>query len=100
MQPIFSDMSEAEAFDKIHLLPAAVRKHLLKYVEFLYSTYADAPAEAKTDTEGDFFEENELTEAGKDFLEQRIEKALENPEKNVPWREVREQIHKKHNLGS
>lgn len=88
-------MSESEVLDKIHLLPKQVQKHLFLYVDFLYSTYLEQGSDAPVST---FFNENELTESGKEMLEQRVQQALDNNAKRQPWKEVRNKIHQKHNL--
>ena len=92
-------MTETQAIDKIHKLPEPVRQHLYLYLDFLYHTYSN---EQELDNGGkparDFFEKNELTEAGKEWLEKRAEQAFANPGKNMPWREARDRIHKKHSL--
>ena len=88
-------MSESEVFDKIHLLPKQVQKHLFLYVDFLYSTYLEHGEEAPASS---FLDDHELTESGKEILEQRARKALDNTNKRQPWKEVRSKIHQKHNL--
>ena len=88
-------MAESEVLDKIHQLPEPVKKHLFLYVDFLYNTYLERGTESNS---AGFLEEFELTDAGKDWLEQRAKLALSNPEKKLSWKEAREKIHQKHNL--
>lgn len=91
-------MTETEVINKIHKLPDPVQQHLFLYVDFLYNTYFSAGAENSNESPTlDFFEEHELTDAGKALLDHRAEQALAHPEKRLPWREAREKIHKKHN---
>ncbi len=87
-------MSEAEVIEKIHKLPSEVQEHLFLYVDFLYETYH---VERSEENEKNFFQEHELTDAGKAFFQQRIEQGRAHPEKRIPWREAREKIHKKYN---
>ncbi|HFA50888.1 MAG TPA: hypothetical protein ENJ95_17910 [Bacteroidetes bacterium] len=92
-------MTETEVIDKIHHLPAPVQRHLYLYVDFLYNAYSQTSSETKDSKPAEnFFDEHELTGAGKEWLEKRAAQAVANPEKNKPWREVRDRVHKKHNL--
>ena len=81
-------MTETEVIDKIHKLPVSVQRHLYLYVDFLYTAYSQVPDDIKgSKPSKDFFDENELTEAGRLWLEKRAGQALANPEKQKPWRE-------------
>jgi hypothetical protein len=90
-------MTSSEVLDKIHLLPKQVQEHLLLYVDFLYHTYSEPEAGTSAPN---FFNEHELTESGKEWLEKRINQAVAHPEKRLTWREAKEKIHQKHNFSS
>ena len=81
--------------NKIDALPDHVKEQLFHYVEFLYAVYGpgdDAAAVGGASSS----DENELTDAGKQFLEERVRKALAHPERRRHWREVAAQIQEKH----
>lgn len=81
--------------NKIEALPDHVKEQLFHYVEFLYAIYGpgDDRAEPGSASNSD---EYELTEAGKKFLEDRLQKALAHPEKRKHWREVAARIQEKY----
>jgi hypothetical protein len=88
-------MTESEVLDKIHQLPEPVQKHLFLYVDFLYNTYSESSTDAASKV---FLEEFELTETGRNWLEERAQQALSNRAKRMSWEEARSKVHQKHGL--
>ncbi len=87
--------SHPDVHKKIDALPEHVREQLTHYVDFLFEIYGSETDEAN-EAGSNESDELELTESGKVFLEERVKKALANPEKWEHWREVAARIHQKH----
>ena len=88
--------SQPDVFEKINALPEHVQEQLSHYVDFLFEIYRPDPDE-ENEAGSNNSDELELTESGKAFLEERVKKALANPEKWKHWREIVGSIHQKYN---
>lgn len=87
-------MIAPSTLDKINALPEEVQEQLFLYVDFLFAVYRSDISEADAT---DFLKKFELTDAGKEFLENRAQAALKHPERLKPWRKVRDEISRKYN---
>lgn len=87
-------MIAPSTLDKINALPAEVQEQLFLYVDFLFAIYR--PDVADEDAEN-FLKQFELTQEGKEFLENRVQLALNRPEKFKSWQAVHDTVSQKYN---
>lgn len=87
--------ASSAVLEKIDALPDHVKEQLFHYVEFLYEIYGPDHDDSQMSGAG-ASDDVELSEEGRRLLEDRVKKALANPEKRKHWRDVATQIQERY----